>query len=508
MMIQGAIFEFLGNPSLFLWTTLAVFLGIFFGALPGLSVTSGLILLLPVIYLLDALPALILVYVMGKSGVFGGCISAISLNIPGGPGSAPTLLDGFPLSQKGFGVKAIQIATLSSVIGDFIGDILLVVLVILFFNLQFAPGPAEIFSIYLCAFVCVLSVMAAKPLQGILSATFGFLLQMIGTKSFSQKQDFTFGIPELAKGIPVIPLMIGMFVLADLILVISRRLEKRSLPYSQKKDGKSDLNLQECKQCLPVIFRSSLIGAVVGILPGVGSTVAAFLAYYECKRRAKNKKLWGKGAIEGVAASEAANNAVSGPSLALLLTLGIPGGSIGIILGSVLIFYNIEFGQDSQRGSNALIYQLFFAGFIGIAIYGFIGFFGAKHLYRFVEAIPKNIFYIIILLSTFFSAYSYRGEIFDVLIMTSMGIITFILKKYEFNRVAFLITFVLSGGLTLSFQNAILNSKVGIFIFLDKPIALIFLTIAFVSFVFVILNFYTENFAIRNKRISPKFDGD
>ncbi len=503
-MVQGAIFEFLGNPSLFLWTTLAVFSGIFFGALPGFSVTSGLILLLPVIYLLDALPALILVYVMGKSGVFGGCISAISLNIPGGPGSAPTLLDGYPLSQRGFGVKAIKIATLSSVIGDFIGDVLLVLLVILFFNLKFEPGPAEIFSIYLCAFVCVLSVMAAKPLQGILSATFGFLLQMIGTNSFSQEQDFTFGIPQIAEGIPVIPLMIGMFVLADLISVINRKLEKRSLPCSRKKDGKSDLNWQECKECLPVIFKSSLIGAIVGVLPGVGSTVAAFLAYYECKRRAKNKKLWGKGAIEGVAASEAANNAVSGPSLALLLTLGIPGGSIGIILGSVLIFYNIEFGQ----GSNALIYQLFFAGFIGIAIYGVIGFFGAKHLYRFVKAIPKNIFHIIILLSTFFSAYSYRGEIFDVLIMTSMGIITFILKGYEFNRAAFLITFVLSGGLTLSFQKAIIDPELGLFIFLDKPIALTLITIAFVSFSLVLLNFYTENFALRNKRISPKFDGD
>ena len=131
LVIQGWIFEFLCKLWLVLWIILAVFSGIVFGALPGFSVTSGLILRLPVIYLLDALPALILVYVMGKSGVFGGCISAISLNIPGGPGSAPTLLDGFPLSQKGFGVKAIQIATLSSVIGDFIGDILLVVLVIL-----------------------------------------------------------------------------------------------------------------------------------------------------------------------------------------------------------------------------------------------------------------------------------------------------------------------------------------------------------------------------------------
>ena len=183
-------------------------------------------------------------------------------------------------------------------------------------------------------------------------------------------------------------------------------------------------------------------------------------------------------------------------------------GSIGIILGSVLIFYNIEFGQDPLQGSNPLIYQLFFAGFIGITTYGVVGFFGAQYLYRFVEAIPKNIFYIIILLSTFFSAYSYRGEIFDVLIMTSMGIVTFILKGYKFNRAAFLITFVLSGGLTLSFQKTMIDAEFGVFIFLEKPIALTFLTIAFFGFLLVIKNFYTEIFTIRNKSISPKFGGN
>jgi putative tricarboxylic transport membrane protein len=289
-----------------------------------------------------------------------------------------------------------------------------------------------------------------------------------------------------------------MFVLAELIWAIGTKPEEKSKPRPKDLTSHEKLKWSECKQCFPVILKSSLIGAIVGALPGVGSTVASFLAYYECKRRAKNKEIWGKGAIEGVAAAEAANNAVSGPSLGLLLTLGIPGGSIGIILGSVLIFYNIELGQVFPQSTNVLIYQLVFSGFIGITIYGLLGFFGAPHLYRFVKSIPKNILYPIVFLSTFVSAYLCRGEIFDVLIMLLVGFGTVMLGKHEFNRAAFIITFVLADGLESSFRAVIERDDLGLFLFLERPIAPILLAIASAGFLFAIRNLYKQYLITRH----------
>ena len=258
-------------------------------------------------------------------------------------------------------------------------------------------GSREIFLAALLGIILVITAHRGHMFAAAMMASLGIFIQAIGMEPIKYSKRFTFDQSWLTGGLNLIVVVLGLFAISQAILLLVEK-DKRSK--AVKVTGGLFQGLKELGKHKRIATVSASFGVLMGMIPGVGEFTSQFLSYTYAQRTSKTPEKFGKGSTEGLVASEAANNAVSGPSLALLLTLGIPGGSIGIILGSVLIFYNIEFGQDSQQDSNALIYQLFFAGFIGIAIYGFIGFFGAKHLYRFVEAIPKNIFQILLALDS------------------------------------------------------------------------------------------------------------
>ena len=222
-----------------------------------------------------------------------------------------------------------------------------------------------------------------------------------------------------------------------------------------------------------------MIGSFVGILPGLGSPIAAFIAYGEGKRRAKNPKEWGNGALEGVAAPEAANNAVSGPSMAPLLTLGIPGSTIGAIMVGVFMIHGIQIGPTLFVIQRELVFSLFAAGLIGIAAYGLIGYYGAAMVGRFILKIPTRILYPLIFLTSFIAAYASRGSLFDVWIMLFAGFGGWLMKKLDFNPAAFVISFVLAGGAEETFRQSLLLSDQGVLIFVTRPVALLFLMIGF-----------------------------
>jgi putative tricarboxylic transport membrane protein len=220
-----------------------------------------------------------------------------------------------------------------------------------------------------------------------------------------------------------------------------------------------------------------LIGAVIGALPGLGSAVAAFVAYAEGKRRAKNPEQWGKGALEGIAAPEAANNAVSGPSMAPLLILGIPGTTIGAVLISVFLVHGIQIGPTLFLTSKELIYNLFAAGLLGIACYGLIGFFGAARVGQLVQKIPKKVLYPLIFFTAFVSAYVPNGSLFDVWVMLLAGVFGWLMRKLDFNPAAFIISFVLAGGAEEAFRQSLRLSDSGVLIFAQRPISLAILLV-------------------------------
>lgn len=474
----------LSSPALLGWVVLAAVVGMVVGAIPGLTASAAIAMLLPVTFYMEPISALAFLYVIGKSGRYGGSIAAILFNTPGTAASAATQIDGYPLSRRGLSSKAMKVATVSSIIGDFIGEILLIAGVGVIAAIALKLGPPELFAVYVAAFVVIGSVIGKSVVKGLASAALGVLIQMVGTDPIAASERYTFGSYELLNGIGLVPLMIGMFVLAEVFSQIEKRgqaVEQFEEPDSAEAKARNRLSWSEYKPCVPHVIRSSFIGAFIGMLPGLGSAIAAFVAYGEGKRRAKNPDEWGNGALEGVAAPEAANNAVSGPSMAPLLTLGIPGSTIGAILVGVFLIHGIQIGPTLFLTSRELIYSLFAAGLVGIAAYGLIGYFGAAYVGRFITKIPTDILYPLIFLTSFVAAYSSRGSLFDVWIMIVAGFVGWMMKKLDFNPAAFVIAFVLAGGAEETFRQSLLLSDYGILIFVMRPVALGFLILGVVT---------------------------
>jgi putative tricarboxylic transport membrane protein len=267
--------------------------------------------------------------------------------------------------------------------------------------------------------------------------------------------------------------MIGVFVLGEVLTQVVRPADPPRVASSE--GARDTLTWAEYKPCMPHVARSSLIGAFIGMLPGLGSAIAAFVAYGEGKRRAKNPEEWGHGALEGIAAPESANNAVSGPSMAPLLTLGIPGSTIGAILVGVFLIHGIQIGPTLFLTNRDLVYALFAAGLVGIAMYGLMGYFGAAAVGRIIARIPARGLYPVVFLIGIAAAYSARGSLFDVWIAIGAGALGWAMRRWGLNPAAFVIAFVLTGGAEQALRQSLLLSDAGAFIFLERPVALGFL---------------------------------
>ncbi|MYI70323.1 MAG: tripartite tricarboxylate transporter permease, partial [Boseongicola sp. SB0673_bin_14] len=403
MEIFAGLLTVFSDPWVCMWIVAGALIGMVVGAIPGLTSAAAIAMLVPVTFYMEPLSALAFLYVIGKSGRYGGSIAAILFNTPGTAAAAATQIDGFPLSQKGLSSKAMKVATVSSAIGDFIGDILLILFVGLIAKVALKLGPPELFSIYFAAFVVIGSVIGDSVLKGLASAALGIVVAMIGLDPITSQDRLTFGFFQLSGGVPLVPIIIGMFVFAEVFAQLEKRNRKIEVFQDPLMDDKARnrLTWSEYRPCLPHVIRSSFIGAFIGMLPGLGSSIAAFISYGEGKRRAANADEWGKGALEGVAAPEAANNAVSGPSMAPLLTLGIPGSTIAAILISVFYIHGFQLGPTLFLTSREIVYSLFAAGLVGIVAYGIIGFYGAAHVGRMILKIPTRILYPLIFLTSF-----------------------------------------------------------------------------------------------------------
>lgn len=476
MEIFPALLSVITDPTLLFAIVLAAAVGMIVGATPGLTASAAIAMLLPITFYMDPLFALAFLYVIGKSGRYGGSIAAILFNTPGTAASAATQIDGYPLARSGKAGKAMKVATISSIIGDLMGDILLVVGVGFIASIALKLGPPETFAIYFAAFVVIGSVIGKSIVKGLASALLGILIAMVGLDPISSEERYTFGSFDLSNGIGLVPLMIGVFVLGEVFAQMEeRRKVKGDIEENESSDDGNSLSWEEYKPCLPHALRGGFIGAGIGVLPGLGSAIAAFISYGEGKRRAKNPEKWGRGALEGVAAPESANNAVSGPSMAPLLTLGIPGSTIGAILLGVFLIHGIQVGPTLFLTDKELVYQLFACGMLGIIAYGIIGYFGATQVARLILRIPTNVLYPMIFLTSFIAAYSARGSMFDVTVMTVAGFGGWLMRKYEFNIAACVISFVLAKGAEETFRQSLLMSDSGPLVFVERPIALAFL---------------------------------
>ena len=480
------------DPYALIFVVLAAFVGIVFGALPGLTAAAAIAMMLPILIAyndeIGALSGLVFLYVVGKSGRYGGSIAAILFNTPGTAASAATMQDGYPMTQKGQAGKALKTATVASAFGDYSGEIVLIfgAVAIAAFTRKF--GPPENFAIYLMAFVVIGSVVSDSIIKGILSTLFGGVVGLIGEDVITGQFKMTMGIDELESGMALVPLLIGVFVISEVIIQAEKSAKVKMIALAPEGDvDPTDhyFTWPEFKRCVPLMFRSSIYGSLIGMMPGLGSSVACFVAYGEEKRRAKNKNDWGTGVVEGVAAPESANNAVSGPSMIPLLTLGIPGSTIAAVLIGMFLVNGLQpgptiFSSDTtvsyfvpstkdffEITSREYIFAVFAAGLVGIAAYSLIGYFGAPLVGRVIAFLPTQYLYPFIFMTALGASYSSRASIWDVGFALLFGVIGYAMRRTNFSAAAFIIAFVLTASMEESFRQSMIIADNGLWIFLN-----------------------------------------
>ena len=479
----GGFVNLFTNFEALLFVFCGAFVGMVAGALPGLTASAAIAMLLPLSYHLDALSALAFLYVIGKSGRYGGSIAAILFNTPGTAASAATMQDGYPMTRRGEAGKALKTATVASVFGDYWGEIILIFGAVLIASVTRTFGPTEYFAIYVMAFVVIGSVVGDSVMKGIMSTLFGGFVALIGMDTITGETRMTMGVFELDEGLSLVPLLIGVFVISEIMAqtYVSFTSSANNELSLIRQDPASKMTWQEFRSCIPLMSRSALVGSFIGMMPGLGSSVACFVAYGEEKRRSPRSKEWGTGIVEGIAAPESANNAVSGPSMIPLLTLGIPGSTIAAVLLGVFLIHGITVGPQifDNPNSRELVFSLFAAGLVGITAYGVIGYFFGPWIGQVIARVPNRILYSFIFLTAIIAAYSSRASIVDVFIALLFGVIGFCMRVGNFSAAAFVIAFVLARNAEEAFRQSLMLSDDGILIFVKEPVALAFLLVGF-----------------------------
>jgi len=478
--LDGFAFLF-SNPMAVVFVFVGALTGIIAGAIPGLTASAAIAMLMPVTFYLDPLSALAFLYVIGKSGRYGGSIAAILFNTPGTTASAATMRDGYPMTRQGKAGKALKMATVASVFGDFFGDIVLIFGAGFIASYTARFGPPEYFAIYTMAFVVIGSVIGKSIIKGLLSTLLGIMVSLIGLDPITGDVRMTMGWYELENGLALVPLLIGMFVFSE-ILVQAENADSGDVEVLDTRSGDPSANRlswAEIRSVFPIMLRSSGIGALIGMMPGLGSAVACFVAYGSERRRSRTPEKWGTGIIEGIAAPESSNNAVSGPSMIPLLTLGVPGSTIAAILIGVFMIHGIQVGPSIFTTDHELVYGLFASGLLGIAFYGLMGYFGGPLVGRVIAYFPPRLIYPFIFLTAFIASYSARQSIFDIGLALIFGVVGYLMRRADFSAPAFVIAFVLARGAEEAFRQSLLLSDSGIGIFLERPVAIAFLVVGF-----------------------------
>ncbi len=452
-----------------------VMLGILVGVLPGLSPAMGVALLVPFSYGLEPLNALILLVAVYAAANYGGTITAIAINTPGTPSAIVSTFDGYPLTKKGEPGRALGASVISSTIGGLFGTVVLVFFSVPLAKIALTFGPAEYFSLAVFGLTIVSSLSTGNWIKAFIATLLGLLLNTIGMDPFTGYLRFTFDIPELADGFSFIPALIGLFALGEIFLSIEKSEKTKKV---LKKVSGSMPKLKEMWNIKRTIAQSSLLGTLIGVVPGAGATIAAFIAYNEAKRISKHPEEFGKGALDGVASSGAATSGSVGGALVPLLTLGIPGSAATAVLIGALVLHGITPGPELFKNDAPLVYGLFVSLFIAYIVMFFMGFLGNQLWIKIIKA-PKSILYPVILAIAFIGSYSVGNSMFDVWSCFGFGVFGWILRRNNFPTPPVILGLILGFLAETNFRRALLMGDASIFF--TRPISAVMLFLAALS---------------------------
>jgi putative tricarboxylic transport membrane protein len=446
-------------------------LGILVGALPGLSATMGLAVLLPISFYMTPLNGILLLLGMYTGAIYGGSFSAILLNIPGAPPAVMTALDGYPMTQRGEAGRAIVISTLSSFLGGLFGVAILIVIAPWLARFALDFGPAQYALLALFGLCTIVAVASKSMVRGFVGVTIGLMLATVGLDQFTNVPRFTFGRYELMSGISYIPLVIGVFGLTE---VLTQTLGLGSSEGTAQKVGSLHANRKDLKTILRRFWPSSIIGTIVGVLPGAGGTIASIISYNQAVATSSDPDEFGKGDPRGLIAAESANNAAVGGSLVPLLTLGIPGSSPAAILLGALMIHNLRPGPllfiEQRPMVNAFFIGLMVAQFAMVIV----GLIMARVAPRLIST-SKRVMLPIISLLCVIGAYALSSSYFDVVLMLIFGVSGFFLNRLGIKPAPIVLGLILGPMFERNFRSALELSRTGYKIFVSGPINIILL---------------------------------
>ncbi|MFK5980392.1 MAG: tripartite tricarboxylate transporter permease [Rhizobiaceae bacterium] len=459
-----------GNVDSFLALFVGVAIGTVAGAIPGMSATMAVALTLPFTFTMTPITGILLLLGVYKGGIFGGSIPAILIKTPGTPASSATVLDGYPLAEKGQAGKALGMALWASCTADLISNLSLILFAGWLASFALSFGPPEFFTLILFSLTIIAGVSGESLLRGALAAMLGLLLATIGLDLIYGTNRFTFGNSNLMAGLNFIAVLIGLFAIPEIIgMVWNPGAHEGNTRYL----GKDQVTFADYKKSFRSIVRGSFIGVFLGSIPGIGAAPSAFLSYSEARRKSPNRENFGKGEIEGVAAAEAGNNGVAGATLIPLLALGIPGDVItAIILGAFMV-HGLQPGPMMFIMNADIIYGLFI-GLIVSSVFLFVIGSVAIKAFRYVADIPKGVLFPGVMVLCIYGVYAVNNNLFDVGVMFAMGWVGFVMVRFRIPTAPFLIAFILGPLLEDNFRQSMLMSGSSPLILFRGPITWFF----------------------------------
>lgn len=452
------------------------FLGIVFGAIPGLSTDLAVILFLPLTYSMGILPGILFLLGIYCGGTYGGSITAVLIGTPGTNVAMATVFDGHPLAQKGKPRKALQLCLFASTVGGLVSSFILLFTApfISGFVLKFAAP--EYFALSVFGISIIAGVSGNSMMRGIFMGCLGILMACVGIDASSGATRFSFGNVYLMKGLGLLPVLLGVFAMPNILNQIHSKGYLKKFIYNRELDKADILTAEEKRQCFPVILKSTAIGSLIGAIPGAGAGIAAFMAYNEGKRASKNGDKFGTGELEGIAAPESANNAVTGCSLIPLFTLGIPGSVVAALLIGAFTMKGLTPGPMLFRNQSSLMYAIM----IGMIVANVAMFLEGKYLLKFfmkISRLPQPVLFTGLALFCVAGSYSFSNHIMNVYVMMFFGIIMYILQKVGFPGAPFVLGIVLGPLMEGNLKNSLVMSDGSWLIFFKRPICMVILLI-------------------------------
>lgn len=464
-------------PAPMFFIVLGVLLGIIVGAIPGLGGAMLIALLLPVTFYMDSVLALMLLVSIYVGSVSGGLITAIMLKMPGTPSAVMTVLDGYPLAAKGRAGRALSLGIMASFVGGLISWVFLAVLSppLADFALQF--GPYELFTLVMMALVLIATIAEGSLVKGLLIALFGMGVAMVGADTSSGVLRLNFGIDAISGGFPLLPVLLGVFVISQIIEDVLKKeapIEQKSGPLKEFLPSRRDVTKHG-----PNAVRSSLIGTWIGVLPGVGSAIAAIVAYTTTKSFSKHPETFGTGEEAGIVAAESANNASVNGALIPLITLGIPGSVIDAILIGALVIHNLQPGPLLFTNSPDVAYGVIAAALVANFVMVALMFIGVRPIAK-IATISRAFLFPTIIVCCIIGVYSLGNNIFDVWIMFAFGVIGFLFRKGGFPVGPFVLGYILAPLAERELRSGLMLYDGSLLPLVTRPISLFFIALTLV----------------------------